>query len=361
MKSLLSGIRVLDLTRYFPGPFATLRLQERGAEIIKIEDPQGEPGRFIGAADGKPGAVFQSMSRGKQCVSMNMKDPADLEKFYELVKGADVLLESFRPGVSSRLKIDYAALREINPQIVYISLTGYGQNGPMAKLAGHDLNYMATSGLLDQLLDESGKPIHPQVALADLIAGMAAEEAVLSGLVNRFKNGSGSYHDVSMTDAVLSFMGLHVTHHSLTGEEHAINDHGIGYGVFETSDGRFMTLCAMEEKFFVNFCMAVGREDLLPYHQTPANHENPYFCQIEEIFKTKTFEEWKDFALKVDCCMSPVLKTGELADSDYVKQRGMIEEKWGTAYVATAYHGDASFLNFDRPYEAVGASNDILK
>lgn len=155
---MLEGIRILDLTRYFPGPFASLRLQERGAEVIKVEDPNGDPARVMDRLDGEEGVIFRSMSRGKPCVCVNLKDPAEREKFYALVSTADALIESFRPGVTAKLGIDYPTLSKLNPRLVYVSVTGYGQTGTYRALAGHDLNYLAMSGVMDQLLDDGGKP-----------------------------------------------------------------------------------------------------------------------------------------------------------------------------------------------------------
>lgn len=206
---MLEGIRILDLTRYFPGPFASLRLQERGAEVIKVEDPNGDPARVMDRLDGEEGVIFRSMSRGKPCVCVNLKDPAEREKFYALVSTADALIESFRPGVTAKLGIDYPTLSKLNPRLVYVSVTGYGQTGTYRALAGHDLNYLAMSGVMDQLLDDGGKPIKPQIALADLVTGVTVSEAVAMGLVKSSRSGQGAYIDLSMTDAMLSFMGLH--------------------------------------------------------------------------------------------------------------------------------------------------------
>lgn len=135
---MLEGIRILDLTRYFPGPFASLRLQERGAEVIKVEDPNGDPARVMDRLDGEEGVIFRSMSRGKPCVCVNLKDPAEREKFYALVSTADALIESFRPALQAKLGIDYPTLSKLNPRLVYVSVTGYGQTGTYRALAGHD-------------------------------------------------------------------------------------------------------------------------------------------------------------------------------------------------------------------------------
>ena len=339
---MLEGIRILDLTRYFPGPFASLRLQERGAEVIK----------------GEEGVIFRSMSRGKPCVCVNLKDPAEREKFYALVSTADALIESFRPGVTAKLGIDYPTLSKLNPRLVYVSVTGYGQTGTYRALAGHDLNYLAMSGVMDQLLDDGGKPIKPQIALADLVTGVTVSEAVAMGLVKSSRSGQGAYIDLSMTDAMLSFMGLHISNAAATGEIHGINDHGIGYGIFETSDGRYVALCALEEKFFANFCRSACCEELIEHQHTPASANNPYYGKMISIIKSRSFEQWKEFSGRVDCCMSPVLHTDELKDSTYVRERGFIEHKWGLDYAAAVLPEKNGFLNYDKPFHRLGEDNE---
>lgn len=357
---MLNGVKILDLTRYFPGPFATLRLLERGAQVIKIEDKNGDPARYMDSLNGEEGVIFRSMSRGKKSVSLNLKEEADRERFYELVKSADALIESFRPGVTARLGIDYGTLSAINPTLTYVSVSGYGQNTSIAHLAGHDLNYMSLSGVLDQLLDKDGAPIKPQMAIADLITGFAASEAVLTGLVNSARSGKGSYIDLSMTDAMLSCMGLHVCHQSAGGGEHGINDHGIGYGIFKTSDGRYISLCALEEKFFANFCKAVNMEHLIPQQHGAPDIQNPYYREIVELFSRHSFDEWCDFAKRVDCCMSPVLHVSELKDSEYVRERKLIEHKWGLDYMSTVYTGSDDFLCFEKPFPKLGEDNETV-
>ncbi|HWR07379.1 CoA transferase [Sporomusa sp.] len=354
---MLSGIKIIDFTRYFPGPVATLRLADRGAEVIKIEEPTGDPARFMDTIHGEEGCVFRSQSRGKQSKAYDLKDEKQRRHVLELVREADVVIESFRPGVPARLGIDFASLSEINPALVYCSLSGYGQNTSFSRLAGHDLNYMALSGVLAQLTDDTGKPIKPNIALADLIGGVVASEAILAGLVYRERTGKGTYLDVALTDSVLSLMGLHVSHHSATGEEHGINEHGIAYNIYATKDNRYVTLGAIEEKFWVNFCKAVNREDLIPGHRTKPETGNPFYAQLVNVFKSRTFQEWSEFSTKVDCCMAPVLETSELSAHSYVKERGFIEHKWGLNYVGSHYTPGKSFLSCTAPYPKLGENN----
>lgn len=357
---MLNGIRILDLTRYFPGPFATLRLQERGAEVVKIEDKNGDPARVMDSFRGEEGVIFRSMSRGKSCVSLNLKEEQDHEKFLKLVETADALIESFRPGVAKRLGIDYETLSLIAPKLVYVSLSGYGQTGSLAQAAGHDLNYMAYSGVLDQLLDNEGQPIRPKIAIADLVAGVAASEAIAVGLIKSARTGEGSYQDVSMTDVLISFMGLHAMNYSATGEEHGINDHGIGYGIFRTSDDRYIALCALEDRFFLNFCRGIGQEELSAHQHTEPVPGNPYYDRVAEVIAGHTLEDWVVFSRKVDCCMAPVLHTSELKKSPCVNERGLIEHKWDLDYVSTGNMTEKDFLNYGKPFHRLGEDNDPL-
>ncbi|ACL18376.1 crotonobetainyl-CoA:carnitine CoA-transferase CaiB-like acyl-CoA transferase [Desulfitobacterium sp. LBE] len=352
---MLSGIKIIDFTRYFPGPVATLRLAERGAEVIKIEDRAGDPARtMFDTINGEEGCVFRSQSRGKKSVVLDLKQKEDYQKVAELIADADVVIESFRPGVAKRLGIDYETMLRINPSLVYLSLSGFGQNTSISSLGGHDLNYMAYSGVLAQLTDEEGRPIKPKLALADLLGGVVSSEEILAGLVQRERTGKGVYLDVSITESMMALLGIHVSHYSVTGEEHGINDHGIAYSIYETKDGRYMTLGALEEKFWKNFCQGVDRMELLPWQGTAPEAGNPYYQEMVKVFKSKTFKEWAEFSRQVDCCLAPVLAVSELKEQQFVKERNFIEHKWGMDYVATHYRQGKSFLDFAAPYPKLG-------
>jgi len=343
---LLEGIKVVDFTRYFPGPFATLRLEEWGAEVIKVEDPNGDPSRVMGT-------LYRAMNRGKQSVCADLKDAAQREIVLDLMKSADIVVEGFRPGVADRLGIGYEAARAMNPEVVYCSISGYGQKTSLARLSGHDLNYMALAGMLAQFSDASGRPIKPKIALADAVSGIVASEAILAGLVRKSRTGEGAYLDISITEAVSLLLGLHVAELSESGVE--MGDQGvISYNIYESKDGRFVTLGAMEEKFWVNFCTAVARPDLIPAKDTPDVAENSYFGEMVDLMKSRTFSEWTDFFLTVDCCFAPVFNVGELAGLPWVKERGLIEHKWGLDHMATHYPNGDGFLDYAIAYAELG-------
>ncbi|MEW8969690.1 CaiB/BaiF CoA-transferase family protein [Mesobacillus jeotgali] len=312
---MLDRIKIVDFTNYIPGPFATLRLAELGAEVIKIEAPEGDPARNTGN-----GYVFNAHNRGKKSLVINLKQSEGKMLALDLLARADVVVESFRPGVMDKLGLGYEAVKKINPGIVYCSVTGYGINGEMSKLGSHDLNYMSLSGALAQMKDSSGRPVHPSHTFSDYIGGLAASERILAALVARGGTGEGSYHCISIADSMASLMANHVLIEKETGYQNGVsvlNGTVIGYGLYETKDGRYVSLGALEPKFWNNFCRAVGREDWLPAHYSRPENSNPVYLELVDLFKSKLLSEWADFGMRVDCCLTPVLEAGELAQYPY--------------------------------------------
>jgi alpha-methylacyl-CoA racemase len=325
---MLEGIRIIDFTNYLPGPYATLRLAEMGAEIIKIEPPTGDPARNTGVSqDGEIGPVFLAQNRGKKSISLDLKTEQGRNTAIQLIANADAVIESFRPKVMEKFGLGYDEVKKVNPRVVYVSITGYGMEEPMAELGSHDLNYMALSGVLAQLKDREGRPIHPTNTFADFIGGMAASERILAGLVSRLKTGEGSYHCLSLTDTMASFMTNHVMIEQKTGYSQGVavlNGTIVSYGLYETKDGRYVSMGALEPKFWQHFCHAVGREDWIAAHFSKAVSQNPVYLEIQDLFKSKTLAEWTEFGQRVDCCIAPVLEAGELAENPYFRNRGII-------------------------------------
>jgi alpha-methylacyl-CoA racemase len=319
---MLDGIKIVDFTNYIPGPFATLRLAEFGADVIKVEAPEGDPARNTGE-----GYVFNAHNRGKKSIVINLKQTEGKMLALDLLARADVAVESFRPGVMEKLGLGYDAVKKVNPGIVYCSVTGYGRNGGMSDLGSHDLNYMSLSGALSQMKDGTGRPIHPTHTFSDYIGGMAASERILAGLVARGKTGEGSYHCISIADSMASLMANHVLIEKETGFQHGVsvlNGSVIGYGLYETKDGRYVSLGALEPKFWRNFCQAVGREDWLPAHFSKPEDSNPIYHELVDLFKSKPFSAWAEFGIKVDCCLVPVLEAGELAEYPYWREKDFV-------------------------------------
>ncbi|MCM3691092.1 CaiB/BaiF CoA transferase family protein [Neobacillus niacini] len=357
---MLKGVRIIDFSQYLPGPYATLRLADKGAEVIKVESPSGDPARFPQEADGKDRYIFRANNRNKKSIILNLKDPSDQEVARLLIKKSDVVMESFRPGVVKRLGISYDEIVREKPDIIYCSLSGYGQTGPLSHLGSHDLNYLALSGVLAQLKDKAGTPIHPSITLADLIGGMAASEAISAALFQKERTGKGQYIDLALADVMLTLMTNHEIIESATGDRHGIsrlNKSLICYYLYETKDGRFISLGALEVKFWENFCRAVDRKDWILAHLSSPDENNRIFTEVKKLFISRTFEEWTEFAETVDCCMAPVLEVGEVHQHSYHKGRMLIEDREGLRYVSTLFKN--GLVNFS-PSPRQGEHTDEL-
>ncbi|MBT2663529.1 CaiB/BaiF CoA-transferase family protein [Bacillus sp. ISL-45] len=319
---MLEGIKIVDFTNYIPGPFATLRLAELGAEIVKVEAPEGDPARNTGE-----GYVFNAHNRGKKSIVINLKQAEGKLLALDLLARADVVVESFRPGVMDKLGLGYEAVKKVNSGIVYCSVTGYGRNGEMGSLGSHDLNYMSLSGALAQMKNDKGRPVHPTHTFSDYIGGLAASERILAALVARGKTGEGSYHCISIADSMAALMANHVLIEKETGYQNGVsvlNGTVIGYGLYETKGARYVSLGALEPKFWHNFCRAVGREDWLSAHYSSPENTNPVYLELVDLFKSKSLSEWADFGMKVDCCLTPVLEAGELAHYPYWREKNFV-------------------------------------
>jgi alpha-methylacyl-CoA racemase len=266
---LLNGVTIIDFSNYLPGPYASLRLAELGATIIKVEPLEGDPARNTGLEKDGTGVVFLANNRYKKSVTLNLKTSIGRELALKLISKADVVLESFRPGVMRKLGLDYENAFKHNPAIIYCSISGYGEQGEISRLGSHDLNYMGLSGVLAQMKDSEGKPIHPSITFADYIGGMAASERILAALVSKGISGKGSNHCISLTDVMVSLMGTHVLIEKEKGFPYGVsilNGEIISYAIYETKDERFVTLGALEPKFWRNLCEAVNRLDWIPSH-----------------------------------------------------------------------------------------------
>jgi len=332
MTNALEGIRVLDLSRMLPGPYCSMMLADLGAEVVKVEEPTlGDPTRRSPPLiDGKS-VSFNQVNRHKKSIAIDLKQGEGRDIFLKLASRADCVLEQFRPGVVNRLGINYAAVAEVNPGIIYCSLTGFGQNGPHRERSGHDLNYLALSGVLGLTTDERGKPVIPGVQVADLAGGMIAAFAILAALLARNKTGRGQYVDVSMFDVMLSMLPIPAAHHFAgqtieVGGKYVLSGAYPFYNVYETSDGKFMTLGALEPKFWANFCRKVDRDDLIARQFDSGERRSDLFNQVEEIFKTRTRDEWVELMRDADSCCEPVLSMTEAFEHAQTRAREMVEE-----------------------------------
>ncbi|SFQ95710.1 CaiB/BaiF CoA transferase family protein [Desulfoscipio geothermicus] len=326
---MLKGIRVLDLSRLLPGPYATMLLGDLGAEVIKIEEPGvGDYMRHFHPQVDGVSVFFLAVNRNKKSITLNLKKERGKEIFLALARRANVIIEGFRPGVMDALGLGYESARQVNPGIVYCSLSGYGQDGPYRDRAGHDINYLSVSGVLGITGVRDAQPVVPGVQVADLTGGMFAVIGILSALWQKQREGRGAYLDLSMTDGLFSMMSVHLANLIATGTPAVRGDMMLSgrltcYNVYRTRDDGYMALGALEDKFWKNFCAALEREDLVPGHLSPATEDNPVYREVREIFLSRTMEEWRGFAEHVDCCLTPVDNAQDVIDGDYARGRGL--------------------------------------
>ena len=336
----LQSIRVLDLSRLLPGPFCTMILADFGAEVIKIEEPKlGDYARFYEPKVDEYGAMFHSLNRNKKSVALNLKAEEDKQKFLQLVKDADVLVESFRPGVMERLGLNYEILKEINPRLIYCAITGYGQTGPYAKLPGHDINFISYAGLLHLMGERDGKPLVPAVQVGDIGGGAyPAVVGILLALQEREKSGEGQFVDISMLDGVLSWLQATLPNYLQAGEDVKRGEQMLSgglacYEVYQTKDSRWLSVGALEPKFWQAFCETIGKPDFIGKLNAPIDEQYRMKHEIQSIIFTKTLDEWMELFKKVEACVSPVLDFSEVVEHPQVQAREMILEKHNQKYI----------------------------
>jgi alpha-methylacyl-CoA racemase len=333
--SALSDIKVLDLSRLLPGGFCSLLLADFGADVLKVEDTgmgdyvRWSPPYHEGADDTAKSALFLSLNRGKRSMRLNLKEEAGREVLLRLVRSHDVLLESFRPGVMERLGVGYERLREENPRLVYCAITGYGQDGPYTARSGHDMNYLGLNGLLGLSGDAGGPPVQAAGQIADLGGGaLMAAFGILAALRERERSGEGQFVDVSMFDGSLSWLALVAARYLAEGVPPArggleLAGSLICYRPYECKDG-WVTLGALEPKFWQAWCRGVGREDLIEKQFSAPGSEA--HAEVEAIFRERSRDEWHTFAEQHDCCLEPVLGLDEALSSELVRAREMVVE-----------------------------------
>src|SRR5215213_9145008 len=331
----LEGVRVLDLSRLLPGGFCSLLLADFGAEVLKVEDTgmgdylRWSAPRYEGADESAGSALFLALNRGKRSIRLNLKDDRGREVLLRLAREHDVLLESFRPGVMDRLGVGYDRLRQENPGLVYCAITGYGQDGPYTGRSGHDMNYLGLNGLLGLSGDAEGPPVQPAGQIADLGGGaLMAAFGILAALRERERSGEGQLVDVSMFDGSLSWLALVAAKYLCDGQTPARGDLELAgrlicYRPYACKDG-WVTLGALEPKFWQAWCRGVGREDLVEKQfERPGSEAHG---EVERVFLGRTRDQWSAFASEHDCCLEPVLGLDEALASELVRAREMVVE-----------------------------------
>jgi crotonobetainyl-CoA:carnitine CoA-transferase CaiB-like acyl-CoA transferase len=334
MAGAFAGLRFLDLSRLLPGPYCSLLFADLGAEVIKVEEPgRGDYARrtppFWGESE--VGAYFLLLNRNKKSVSIDLKAEAGNAIFRRLARTADVLLESFRPGVMDRLGLGWAALRAENPRLVYCAISGYGQDGPYRNLVGHDVNYMGYAGALSVTGPRDGPPLAPGVQVADLGGGaLMAAFAIAAALHHRHESGEGQFVDVSMTDGVVSWLIPHLAAFFATDRvperaQERLNGGWPCYGVYEAADGH-VTLGALEPQFWANFCRLTGREDLRSLQHVEGAERDRVEQELRRLFQTRTRADWIALLHQADVCAGPVLTLDEVVRNPQLVQRGLFTE-----------------------------------
>ncbi|MEL3958798.1 CaiB/BaiF CoA-transferase family protein [Caldifermentibacillus hisashii] len=328
----LQSIRVLDLSRLLPGPFCTMLLADFGAEVIKIEAPElGDYARHYEPKIDENSVMFHSLNRNKKSVTLDLKTDEGKDQFFQMVGKADVVVESFRPGVMKRLGLDFPVLEKINPRLIYCAISGYGQTGPYAEMPGHDINYISYAGLLELMGEKDGKPIVPAVQVADLAGGAyPAVTGILLALLEREKSGKGQFIDISMMDGVISLLQSTLPNYlmknipSKRGEQ--MLSGGLAcYEVYQTKDGRWLAVGALEMKFWRIFCQKLGKPEWIPLLNEPDEVQYKLTHDIQTVMYTKTLAEWMDIFEDAEACVSPVLTFAELVNHPQVQVRRMFE------------------------------------
>ena len=331
LKGSLEGIKVIDFSTLLPGPLASLFLSETGAEVIKIEKPGvGDEIRLSNPQWGEQSVSFSLLNRGKKSLSLDLKDPKNLKILIPILKEADIIIEHFRPGVMKRLGLDYESIKKINQDIIYVSITGYGQYGPKSMVAGHDLNYIGNAGLLSISMGRDNDTVVPPALVADIAGGSyPAVINILLALRKRDLNKEGSYIDLSMTENLFPFMfwglGSGFAHNKWPGNSDGVLSGGSPrYNIYKTSDGSYVAAAPLEDRFWNKFCEAI---ELPKKFIKMQNDQEKVIKEMRKIIGQKEKNYWLDVFNKADCCCSIVKSIEEAINDNHFKVRKIFENK----------------------------------
>jgi len=321
MSGALQGIKVIDLSRMLPGPYCSMILADHGARVIAVEDR-----RYM-----TDDVFISPVNRNKDHMTLNLKTEEGKAIFFRLAEDADVVMEGFRPGVAKRLGVDYEAVRKVNKKIIYCSITGYGQDGPYRDMAGHDVNYLSSSGVLDLIGEKGRSPCIPGIQIADLVGGgMNAAIGILLALAARARTGEGQYIDISMADGMLSLLPVPLQIIQEKSQVPSRSDTKLShryacYNVYETADGRYISIGAVENRFWVNLCELLGVPEYGPL-QYDEDRRQEIVEFLRKTFKTKTLDEWTEVLGQRDVCWGKVQNISEALNDQLFAERGMVAE-----------------------------------
>jgi crotonobetainyl-CoA:carnitine CoA-transferase CaiB-like acyl-CoA transferase len=341
----LGGFKVIDLSWYLPGPFLTMTLADHGAEVIKVEPPNGDPGRDIGPSDGPTSVFFRNLNRGKKSVVIDLKTAAGREALLRLCDSADVVVESFRPGVTARLGVGYDVVSARNPGIVYCSISAFGQDGTYTMRPAHDLALEAVTGVLSLTLGDDNRPAIPGIPIADHLSALQGLSGVLMALLRRAKTGRGDYLDIAMHDCLLAAC-VNVVGPALVEGRQPIVKHqratggSAFYRIYDTRDGRQLVLAGQEPKFIHTLLEALGRLDLEPLClRGPGPHQQPVIDFLNATFLQRSLSAWMTFLARLDIAFAPVHTLPEALDDPNLGARAMLlTDESGRRHIAPAIH-----------------------
>lgn len=367
----LTGLRVLDLTRLLPGPLATLHLADLGADVIKIEDVgAGDYARTMGPGGGgknDDSLFFRLINRNKKSLRLDLKQPEGVAVFLRLAKDADMIFESFRPGVVDKLGIGYEAVRAINPRIVYCAITGYGQTGPWAQRAGHDINYIATAGLLDQTGAADGPPAIANLQIGDILGGaLTSLLGALAAVIGAKNSGQGSHVDISMTDSVFAHTLFPFMIASAFGSRPAPRGDDLltgrvpCYGVYRTADDRYLAVGALEPKFWQALCAVIDRPDLAPWGLATGSKGRETKAELAALIAAQPLAHWEAVFAAHDCCVTAVLHSGEAMQHPQLQARNTIVDVDGMQQLAPPLRLSSWPWPEPHPAPACGADSDAI-
>lgn len=355
----LSGLRVVDLSMFIPGPLLSMTLSDHGAEVIKVEMPgEGDPTRHIGLADGEHTVYFRNLNRGKKSIVVDLKRDEDREALLELCDTADVFIEAFRPGVAERLGVGYEVLRARNPRIVYCSISAFGQTGRYRERPAHEIAVEALSGVLSLSVGQDGKPTLPGLPYGDLLSGLYGLSAILMALLRRSESGQGDRIDISMLDSVVGGFTLAVGPVFVQGRQpeprHERTTGGAAfYRLYETRDGRYIALAGQEPKFINGLLGALGRVELAPLCMSgPGPQQQPVMDFLEATFLTKSRDEWDDWLASKDLCFGAVKTLPEAFADPNLAERGMlVKDEAGRPHLGSPirFYNEPAELNLNAP------------
>jgi crotonobetainyl-CoA:carnitine CoA-transferase CaiB-like acyl-CoA transferase len=340
----LFGLKVIDLSWFLPGPYLTMTLADHGAEVIKVEPPgEGDPGRAIAPMDARTSAFFRNLNRGKKSVVLDLKSTAGRDALLRLCDDADVIVESFRPGVAARLGVGYDAVSARNPRIVYCSISAFGQDGAYGSRPAHDLALEAMTGVLSLTLGDDGRPAVPGIPIADVASALQGLSGVLMALLRRAETGRGDFLDIAMHDSLLAACA-NVVGPALNDGRQPVVKHqrstggSAFYRIYDTRDGRQLVLGGQEPKFVHVLLAALGRLDLEPLClRGPGPHQQPVIAFLCETFLQRSLSEWMTFLGELDVCYAPVNTLPEALEDPNLRARDMLlTDETGRRHIAPA-------------------------